>query len=143
MAEEKYYVAMDPYPQQKKEFTKLYKFYDYLKEGKLTTTRCKSCGYLPWPPRTICPECISDELEWVEFPDTGKIYAFTVLVNAVPLGYKPPLIFALIDFPNGLRIFSTLVDANPDEIRVGSEVELEVQSITDGRVLPGFKLKGH
>ena len=51
-----YYSAMDTYAQQYEDTTHLYKFYDYLREeGKLTTTKCKDCGHVPWPPRVICP----------------------------------------------------------------------------------------
>lgn len=144
MAEdEKYIFSMDPYPQEEEDQNKLYKFYDYLREGRLTTTRCSKCKAIKWPPRTVCPECMSDELLWVDIPIPGKIYAYTVAVGAVPAGFEAPLVYALIDFDNGLRMLTPLVDAKPEEVKEGLLVELEVIKVSRNRVLPGFKLKGN
>ena len=139
--EDTYWYILDPYPQETEEHNQLYKFFDYLREGKLTSTKCKDCGALLWPPRTICRECTSDNLEWVEYPQTAKIYAFTVQTGGIPPGYKAPLIYALIDFANGKRMFALITGAKPEEVKIGSEVELEVLKIPNDRVMPGFRLK--
>ena len=131
----------DPVPQQTPDQNRIYPFYDHLREGRLTTTRCKQCGHIAWPPRIVCPECISDELEWEDFPPTGKIYAYTVQVGGVPPGFSAPLVYSLIDFDNGVRIISPLIDTNPDDVSVGAEVELKVVDAPRSRVLFFFKLK--
>ena len=77
MAEQKGYLTVtDMYPQEYQDTTMMYPFWDSLRGGKLTTTKCKDCGKISWPPRLICPECISDNLEWVDMPETGKIYTY-------------------------------------------------------------------
>ncbi len=140
MSEKEYWYLLDPYPHQTKKTNKLYKFFDYLREGKLVSTKCKNCGVMHWPPRTICRECISDDLEWVEFPKRAKIYTYTVQVGGIPPGYESPLIYALVDFDNGMRMMSRLVDTDPDDLKEGKEVELKVVEIPNDRVLPLFKL---
>lgn len=139
--EEKYIFSIDPYPQESEDQNKLYKFYDYLREGRLATTRCLYCKTIKWPPRTVCPQCMSDELEWVDIPTPGKIYAYTVAMGAIPSGFEPPLVYALVDFDNGLRMLTPLVDTRPEEVREGALVELEVLKVNRDRVLPGFRLK--
>ena len=131
----------DPVPQQTSDQNRIYPFYDHLKEGRLTTTRCRDCGHITWPPKIVCNECISDNLEWVDFPPTGKIYAFTTQVGGVPPGFKAPLVYALIDFDNGVRIISPLIDTNPDDVAVGDEVVLKVVDAPRDRVLFFFTLK--
>jgi uncharacterized OB-fold protein len=84
---------------------------------------------------------MSDGLEWIDFPPTGKIYAFTVQVGGVPPGFQAPLVYALIDFENGVRIISPLVDTNPDDVAAGGEVVLKVVDAPRDRVLFFFKLK--
>jgi len=140
MSEEKYIYTIDPYPQESKEHNKLYLFYDYLKEGRLTTTQCKKCGHLPWPPRTVCPECMSDELEWVDLPTEGTVTNFSVQLAGVPLGFNPPLVFAIVDLGKGVKFLSRLVDAKPEEVKIGSKVKLEVEKVPGDRVLPAFRL---
>lgn len=131
----------DPVPQQTPDQNRVYPFYDHLREGRLTTTQCNNCEHIAWPPRIVCPECMSDGLEWVDFPPTGKIYAFTIQVGGVPPGFQAPLVYALIDFENGVRIISPLVDTNPDDVAVGHEVVLKVVDAPRDRVLFFFKLK--
>jgi uncharacterized OB-fold protein len=80
-------------------------------------------------------------MEWEDFPPTGRIYAFTVQVGGVPPGFDSPLVYALIDFDNGLRVISPLVDTKPDEVKVGNEVVLKVVEAPRDRVLFFFELK--
>lgn len=131
----------DPVPLQTADENRVYKFYDHLKEGRLTTTQCKQCGHVTWPPRVVCPECISDQLEWVDFPKTGHIYAFTVQEGGNPPGFVPPVIYALIDFDNGKRIISPILDCIPEEVEAGAEVVLKVVPAYRDRVLFFFQLK--
>ncbi len=146
MTETRYSYTLDPYPQQYEDGSRLYEFYDNLREGRLTTTKCKNCGHIPWPPRVVCPQCLSDDLELTDMPQTGKIYSYTIQVAAVPPGYEPPLIYALVDFDNGVRMFTALKDAQPEEVKTGLEVELKVEQVPPDhegrvRVLPFFNIK--
>jgi len=45
----------------------------------------------------ICPECYSDELEWIELPNKGKVAVVVEKWGGVPICYEPPLIDAWID----------------------------------------------
>jgi hypothetical protein len=136
---EKYYYTLDPFPQETEYQNRIYKFYDFLKEGRLTSTKCKDCGFVPWPPRVVCPKCMSDNLEWIELPEEGEIYAFTVQESGVPMGFKAPLIFAMIKIGE-VRFLSRIVDANPEEVKVGGRVKLKVLEVPNDRVLPAFAL---
>ena len=143
MSEERYSLTMDPYPQETKEATKLYRFYELLREGKLTTTKCKDCSDLMWPPRTVCPECLCDDLDWVELPKSASIYSFSVQVGGIPPGYEAeaPLVYAIIEFGNGMRMLTRIVESNSEDLKVGAQVELKVIDIPRDRVIPYFKLK--
>ena len=140
MKEEHYAATMDVFPQQTKELNKLYPFYDALRENRFTTTKCKKCGALKWPPRTICPECISDDLEWIDLPSTGKIEIFTVEEVGVPLGFDRPLVHALVRLDNlDFTFFSRIVDVKPEQLTEGMSVVLKVLEIDRDRVTFAFK----
>ena len=134
---EKYYYVLDPFPQETEYQNRIYKFYDFLKEGKLTATKCKDCGYTPWPPRVVCPKCMSDNLEWVDLPEKGEIYAFTVQESGVPMGFEAPLIFAMVKIGD-VRFLSRIVDAKPEDVKVGGKVKLKVLNVPNDRVIPAF-----
>ena len=47
-------------------------FRELLNEDHLVGVRCKSCGELMLPPRMICKNCGSTDLEEYEFKGTGN-----------------------------------------------------------------------
>ncbi|MGQ9652540.1 MAG: Zn-ribbon domain-containing OB-fold protein [Thermodesulfobacteriota bacterium] len=122
----KYIGSMDLYPQQSPEFNRVHPFYDHLKEGRFTTTRCTECGHRAFPPRVICPECLSDKLEWVDLPKEGTVLVVTEEEVGVPLGFETPLIHALVDLDGQLRIFARIVNSAVGQLKEGDRVKLHV-----------------
>ncbi len=82
-----YPVSMDLWPVEAKEFNRVWPFYENLKQGRFTTTKCRDCGYIAYPPRVICSSCYSENLEYIDLPTKGKVLIFTEEVKGVPLGY--------------------------------------------------------
>jgi uncharacterized OB-fold protein len=126
---DKYPVTMDMWPLQTKEFNRVYEFYENLKQGRFTTTKCKSCGHVAYPPRVICPECYGEELEYIDLPKRGKVVTFSEEVKGVPLGFESPLIHAIVDLgpESPVRSFLTrIVNCPAGKLKEGDEVELVV-----------------
>ena len=137
-----YFRAVDPYPLESADHTKLAEFYRRLSEGRLSTTSCGGCGRTAWPPRGFCAECGSDAFEWIDLPAEGMIHAFTVQEAGLPSGFTGPRIFAIVKV-GGHRIFSILVDADPASVSIGQRVRLRPLSVDDDskgapRWLPAF-----
>jgi uncharacterized OB-fold protein len=124
--EGKYAASLDLYPQQSKEFNRVWPFYEHLKEGRFTTTKCRACGQKAFPPRVICPYCLSEDLEWVDLPTRGKVLVFTEEVHGVPLGFESPLIHALVDLEGELKLFVRIINCRAGELKEGDEVKLAV-----------------
>jgi uncharacterized OB-fold protein len=127
--EGRYSPTLDVWPIEAKEFNRIYKFYENLREGKLTTTKCTKCGRVAYPPRVICPECYSDELEWIELPRKGRAAVVVEKWGGVPICYKPPLIDAWIDLGKDSpvrHILSRMVNCPPETLKEGDEVQLVV-----------------
>ncbi|AGL00071.1 Zn-ribbon domain-containing OB-fold protein [Desulfoscipio gibsoniae] len=125
MMEGKYAVTMDLYPLESKEWNRIYPFYDHLKEGRLTTTVCKDCGKKAYPPRVICPECLSENLEWVDLPTRGRVLVVTEEEVGAPLGFKTPLIHAIVDLGE-LILFTKMTGVKMGELKEGDEAKLHV-----------------
>lgn len=135
---------LDFYPLQSEEHTRIHAFFDALKQGKLTTTRCTACRALHWQPRVVCPECLSEALEWVELPGRGTVYAHTALLKGAPLGMESelPITIALVELDVGtakLRVLSRVDGAGYDDLRIGSAVNLKVVKLPDERVFYRFE----
>ncbi len=126
-----YFRVSDPYPLQSAEFNGLHEFYAHLREGRLRTSRCCRCGKAYWPPRRFCPQCLTDEFDWIDLPKEGTIRAFTVQEAGTPRGFASPLVFALIK-AGQLRIFSVIVRCDPKKIAVGDKVKFTTLAVPDG-----------
>jgi len=137
-----YFRAIDPFPLESPDFTKLHEFYAQLGQGRLTTTRCTACATRAWPPRGFCAECASDRFEWIDLPSEGVVHAFTVQEMGLPAGFDGPRVFAIVKV-DGLRIFGILREADPDKVAIGQKVRLAPLRVTDdpkgnARWLPAF-----
>ncbi len=123
----KYMVTMDLFPQQSKEFNQIWPFYQNLREGRFTTTKCKGCGAEHFPPRVMCPECYGDDLEWIDWPTVGTVIDVTEEMIGVPLGFgKPPLIHALMDLQGKKTFFVRIINCKAGELKSGDKVKLSV-----------------
>jgi len=139
-----YAYTMDPFPQQTKQFTKLYTYYDNLRNGILSTTKCQDCGHISFPLKSVCPECLSDQFEWITLPSEGTIEAFTIQETGIPAEFRGPLIFALVRV-GPIRMYTQIVNSQKEDIEINKQVTLNVLKVPDSpyskeRVLPTFQL---
>jgi len=138
-----YLRAIDPFPLESPDFNKLHEFYAFLAVERLTTTRCRGCGRIAWPPQGFCPACKGDAYDWVDLPHEGRIHGFTVQETGVPAGYPRPLIFAVVHVA-GFRIFAPLTDVTePARLAVGMPVRFTRVRVANDphgkpRYLPAF-----
>jgi uncharacterized OB-fold protein len=133
---------LDFYPLEDAKFTELHAFFDHLREGRLTTTKCRKDGKLLWPPRTVCPACHQADLEWVDLPGTGRLYAFSAVLAGAPMGMEADVPFSvgLVDLDGvPLRLFGRIEGATWDALAVGQAVRVETMDLPDGRVFYRFR----
>ncbi|MCK4440251.1 Zn-ribbon domain-containing OB-fold protein [Candidatus Bathyarchaeota archaeon] len=130
---------LDFYPLQDEKFTRISRFFQNLKEGRLTTTKCKKCGKLLWPPRIVCPNCLSENLEWVDLGVEGELYAFTEMKLGAPLGFieDTPFCIGIVKI-SSLLISARIDDAKYEDLKIGDKVGLKIVELPDGRVFYRF-----
>jgi len=137
-----YFRAIDPFPLESADQTKLAEFYTRLGQGRLSTTRCAGCRRAYWPPRGFCPECGGDRFEWIDLAPEGVVHGFTVQDAGLPAGFPGPRVFAIVKV-DGHRIFTVITGADPAAIAVGHRVRLAPLRVADDpsgnpRWLPAF-----
>ena len=92
----------------------------------LVGCRCKVCGTPQFPKRRVCvnPECDAvDQMEDYCFSDVnGKLISYTG--DNLASSYDPPLIYGLVDFEGGGRMFLNLTDCGLDSVKVGVPVKM-------------------
>lgn len=123
----KYMVTMDLFPQQSKEFNQMHPFYERLREGRFSTTKCNDCGAEPFPPRLMCPDCYSLNMEWIDWPTTADVIDVTEELVGVPLGFgRAPLVHALVDLQGKRTFFVRIINCAAGQLKAGDQVKLAV-----------------
>ena len=123
--------------------TGIYDFYRNLADGELTTTKCKGCGKLLFPPVIICPHCNGNDMEWVRIPEEGELYAFTELKLGAPIIVEnyAPFVIAIARFgnypENGVQLSGMMFDVRYEDLKIGDKVRWDILEI----VGPGDKVR--
>jgi len=131
---------LDFYPLEDAKSTGMSRFFANLKEGRLTTTKCTRCGRVLWPPRIVCPNCLSNELEWVDLGAQGELYAFTEMRVGAPLGFVEDVPFCVGIVKIGDLLISARIDkAKYEELGIGDKMQLKIVQLEDGRVFYRFE----
>lgn len=140
--------TMDLFPIQTADFNQLFHFFEALHNHKLITTRCNQCQSLLWPPRTLCPQCATDQLEWVELQGQAELLDFVAQEVGVPPGFAVPLVIGRIRLTEGIEMLIRIESQRPDTLVIGQQIEFLAVPLDDGRVtyafqpLTGQKLEG-
>ena len=111
----------------------------------LIGARCGNCNKILFPPRSICPSCRRmGKLEPYRLKRQGKVLSYTVAhVAAEGFEDQVPYVLAIIELEDGPRLTAQITDCNPDEIKIGDEVEMVFRRMgeesQDGVIYYGFK----
>ena len=119
-----------------------------LKEQRynLVGTECLACGAKQFPPRPVCPDCNSKQVQPFTFSGQGEVYSYSTLFQA-PLGYEGfiPYTVALVKLKEGPLVSAQLTDMDNDEARIGMKVEMVTRKLReygeDGVIVYGYKFR--
>lgn len=114
-------------------------FWDAAAEGRLVAQRCRECGRLRHPPRPMCPHCHSLEFELVDCVGTGTLYSYAILHHPQNPVFDYPVLGALVDLDEGIRMVSNLVGVDASDIRIGMPLRVEFAPTAEGAQVPVFR----
>jgi uncharacterized OB-fold protein len=112
-------------------------FWAGLEAGELRVQSCTDCGALRHPPGPACPRCGALKPSYVVAAGTGRIHSYVVHHHPPLPGRRAPVVVALVDLDEGVRMTGELLGVRPDDVRIGAEVRA---SVVDG--LPVWRPAG-
>jgi uncharacterized protein len=114
-------------------------YWDAVARHELVAQRCNACGKLRHPPRPMCPQCHS--LEWHEqrLAGTGTLYSYAVLHHPRSPLFDFPVLAALVDLDEGVRVMTNLVAVEAAGIRIGMRLTVGFEATSDGGTVPVFR----
>lgn len=108
-------------------------FYDRLRQHELVFQRCTGCDVAVFPLRTLCPHCSGEELTLETSARRGVLYSFTTQHRPANPHFADsvPYSLGLVDLEEGIRVFASVIGAEPHELKVGMPVKLVFDDVDD------------
>ena len=112
-------------------------FYKHVNEGKLLGGKCKNCGKLSLPPRPICDDCFSKEIEWVPVSTNGRLLTYTVIYVA-PTQFQSmaPYAVGIVELQDGPKIPGMIRGVALEEIKVGMDLKIDFGTCAATQIWP-------
>ncbi len=110
---------------------------------RLIGIKCSDCGHISYPRTKICHECGSLNIEEHTMAKKGTVHTFCVNW-APPPQFEPPITPVVVDMDGGGRRLGLMTEtATPEDVKVGSKVEMVLRKmITDrGLNVYGYKFR--
>jgi uncharacterized OB-fold protein len=117
-------------------------FWAAAREDRLVVPRCTQCGTFRLPPLPLCYVCRSFGVEWVELPGTGTVYTYTIVRHPLHPGLAPimPYVSGVVELDGtpgeGSRMLVNIIDCDPEEIEIGTRVEIVFDHPNDDLSVP-------
>src|SRR5437867_12032272 len=87
--------------------------------------RCVRCEHVMVPPRSICPNCRSIQVEWVQLSPRGKLVTYTVVHVAPPqFKHMTPYAVGIVEMPEGVNVPSIIRTSWLESIKIGLVLEV-------------------
>ena len=116
-------------------------YWEALVRHELYFQRCHDCDTNRFPPRAVCPACLSSATDWVRASGRGTVYSFTVTHQNQAPGFREtlPYVLAVVELAEGPRMMTNVVGCAPDDVRIGMAVEVEFADVTSEITLATFR----
>jgi uncharacterized OB-fold protein len=100
-------------------------FWDGTAAGELRIQRCARCGALRHPPGPMCPACgAASDGGYTVAAGTGEVFSYVVHHHPPVPGKRLPMVVALVQLPEGVRILGEMPGVRPDQVRIGLPVRV-------------------
>jgi uncharacterized OB-fold protein len=123
-------------------------FWEAAAEHRLVVSRCRHCGWLSYPPDTVCGRClhVPPGFDWEEVSGRGTLRSWTIVRTAFLPGFAPyvPYVVGAVELSEqaGLRLVARMADGPDAGLAYGAPVETGFEDMADGVAVPLFHLAG-
>jgi uncharacterized OB-fold protein len=114
-------------------------FWEAAARGELMGQQCGNCGTYLHPPRPMCPHCHSLNQRHVPLCGRGSVYSWCLPRHPQVPAFDYPLVTALIDLDEGIRLLSNIVGCDPQQVANGMPVQVCFAPTAGGQAVPQFR----
>lgn len=114
-------------------------FWDGTAAGELRIQRCGGCGSLRHPPGPMCAACGAARPEYDVAAGTGEVYSYVVHHHPPVPGRQLPVVVALVQLTEGVRMVGELLGVSPGRVRIGLPVRVDFVRVDGELTLPAWR----
>ena len=114
-------------------------FWEAAQNGKFVLMQCKQCNSWYWPAATCRHHPnppFFQGMEWREASGRGTVFTFNIHRRQAHPAFPVPYVVALIELEEGPMFGTNVVGCAPEDVRVGMPVEIVLNEVEDGVILP-------
>ncbi|MFL6105646.1 MAG: Zn-ribbon domain-containing OB-fold protein [Marmoricola sp.] len=113
-------------------------FWDGTAAGELRIPKCNACGKLRFPPGPACQSCEAYDRGYQVAAGTGTVFSYVVHRHPPVPGKELPIVIALVDLDEGVRMVGEVVGV--DDLEIGDRLQVDYNRIDDELTLPVWRL---
>ncbi|MGH3170219.1 MAG: OB-fold domain-containing protein [Trebonia sp.] len=115
-------------------------FWEGTASRELRIQRCAKCGTLRHPPGPMCPKCGTPaDGGYTVASGAGTVYSYVVHRHPPVPGKRLPMVIALVELPEGVRVLGELHGVQPERVGIGMPVRAAFDRIDDDLTLPAWR----
>ena len=111
-------------------------FWEGTQKGELRIQSCNACGVLRHPPGPACPACGALDRGYVVASGLGTVFSYVVHRHPPVPGKALPIVIALIDLDEGVRMVGEVAGVADDQIEIGMRLQVDYDRVDDDLTLP-------
>jgi uncharacterized OB-fold protein len=114
-------------------------FWEGTQKGELRIQSCDACGVLRHPPGPACPACGALDRGYVVASGLGTVFSYVVHRHPPVPGKELPIVIALIDLDEGVRMVGEVLDV--DEVAIGDRLRVGFNRVDDDLTMPVWRVE--
>jgi uncharacterized OB-fold protein/acyl dehydratase len=113
-------------------------FWEGLRQRELRIQRFTDDGSLVHPPANCNPRTQHFDYDWIVASGKATLYSHTVVHYPQVPAFDYPHIVGLVELEEGVRLVTTIVGCEPDQLEIGMPLELDFVDTADDVTLHQF-----
>ena len=110
------------------------KFWLGLRDRKFLIQRCKNCEEIFFPPRSHCPKCLYNEMDWVELSGKGTLYSWSE-IHIPSRNFDVPYVIGIIDLEEGVGRMVSKIRARVEDLKIDMPMKIDYEDAEEDLTL--------
>lgn len=114
-------------------------FWEAAKAGQFLGQQCGDCKAWCFPPRPMCPHCLSLNRQQLPLSGKAKLHSWVIPRHPAPFGFREAPVVAVVELEEGFRFVSNVVGVAIENLVPDMPLEVAYEATMNNGAVPVFK----